>query len=271
MSKVILLTGATDGIGLSTARNLVEQGHGVLIHGRSSAKLHKVAHELGLPESATYCYDLSKLASVAEMTKDIQETQSKLDVIINNAGVFKAPNTRTEDGLDLRFAVNTIAPYMLTQGLNTLLCKTSGSRVVNVSSASQGAVNLDALRGNAPLSDYDAYAQSKLAIIQWSNALVAKQQKPSHLPTPMIVSVNPASLLGSKMVKSAFGIDGKDLSIGANILVKAALSEDFQNASGKYFDNDNQMFTPPHPDASDPKNNQRVVEAMEEILERLNL
>jgi hypothetical protein len=91
-------SGATDDIGLLNARNLVEQGHGFLIHGRISAKLHKVAQELGLPESATYCYDLSKLASVAEMTKYIQERQRKLDVIINNAGIVKAPHTITEDG-----------------------------------------------------------------------------------------------------------------------------------------------------------------------------
>jgi hypothetical protein len=82
----------------------------------------------------------------------------------------------------------------------------------------------------------------------------------------MSVSVNPASLFGSKMVKTEFGIDGNDLSIGANILAKAALSEDFQNASEKYFDNGNQMFAAPHPDASDPNNNQRAVEVMEAIL-----
>lgn len=85
-----------------------------------------------------------------------------LDVLINNAGVFTIDNPVTNSGLDARFMVNTIVPYMLTLGLIDVM--DAQSRVINVSSAAQAPVNWSALRGEIRLSDGDAYAQSKLAI-----------------------------------------------------------------------------------------------------------
>lgn len=78
--------------------------------------------------------------------------------------------------------------------------------------------------------------------------------------------MNPASLLGSKMVKEGFGVAGKDLSIGVDILVRAALSDEFANASGKYFDNDKGRFADPHPDALDDGKCKQVLAAIEIIL-----
>ena len=117
---------------------------------------------------------------------------------------------------------------MLTKKLLPLL--EPAGRVINLSSAAQSSVDLDALAGKRQLSDGEAYAQSKLAITMWSRTMgLALKDK-----GPMIVSVNPKSLLGSKMVKDAFGIAGSDLSMGAEILVRAALSDEFATASGKY-------------------------------------
>lgn len=83
---------------------------------------------------------------------------------------------------------------------------------------------------------------------------------------PLIVAVNPASMLASKMVKTAFGVAGGDLRIGAEVLLRAALSEEFAASSGKYFDNDNGVFTAPHPDAQDSRKCEAVVRTIEEIL-----
>jgi hypothetical protein len=83
---------------------------------------------------------------------------------------------------------------------------------------------------------------------------------------PMVVAVNPASLLGSKMVKDAYGIAGGDLSIGSDILVRASLSDEFTEAHGKYFDNDNGVFANPHPDATRGNKSQLVVESIERTL-----
>ncbi len=87
---------------------------------------------------------------------------------------------------------------------------------------------------------------------------------------PAVIAVNPGSLLGSKMVKEAYGMDGKDLGIGADILRRAAVSSEFDHASGRYFDNDSGQFRNPHPDALDPSLNAALVAAIDDILRRVS-
>ena len=88
-------------------------------------------------------------------------------------------------------------------------------------------------------------------------------------PGPAVIAVNPGSLLGSKMVKEGFGVDGGDIRIGAKILVRAALDEDFSSASGQYYDNDAGRFAPPHQDALDAQKNRQVVQLVESVLNGL--
>ena len=83
---------------------------------------------------------------------------------------------------------------------------------------------------------------------------------------PVVVAVNPGSMLGSKMVKEGFGVDGGDIRIGADILVRAALSEEFESANGQYYDNDAKRFAEPHPDALDANKSEAVVRAIEGVL-----
>ena len=261
MSKTILVTGATDGIGLETAKILVGQGHHVLLHGRSSGKLGKVASDLssqGLVE--TFVADLSDIKAVKSLVEAVKEKHQSLDVLINNAGVLRTSNTKTVDGLDVRFAVNTIAPYLLTKELLPLLG--GEGRVINLSSAAQSPVNLEALAGNAGDMDaMDAYSQSKLAITMWSRVMA--NDLGNH--GPVIIAVNPGSLLGSKMVKEGFGMEGKDLSIGAKILVRLAVEDEFANSSGKYYDNDKGQFGNPYPDAMDDAECQKVINVIDSI------
>lgn len=258
MSKTILITGATDGIGKLTAQMLVEKGHRVLLHGRSAEKLATVAAQLGgAPD--TFVADLSSFNAVQAFAAEVRARHPQLDVLINNAGVLKAAKTQTADGLDLRFVVNTLAPWLLTQRLLPTLG--SASRVVNLASAAQARIDLDALAGRTRLADMAAYAQSKLAIIIWTRALA--QALPDG---PMIVSVNPGSLLASKMVKEGFGIAGNDLSIGARILCRAALDADFANASGHYFDNDARRFGQPDAAALDAAHAAAVMQTIRALI-----
>ncbi|WLR46615.1 SDR family NAD(P)-dependent oxidoreductase [Halobacillus litoralis] len=254
----ILVTGATDGIGLATARMLVEQGHQVLLHGRNEEKLESVAKELGEENTERFVADLSKLAEVKEFAQKVVEEHDQLDVLINNAGVYSAPNVVTEDGLDIRFAVNTSAPYLLTKALLPLMDESS--RVINLSSAAQQPVDERAMMGEAKVSDGEAYGQSKLAITMWSFELA------KHV-SPAIIAVNPMSLLGSKMVKNAFGTDGHDIKIGGDILCRAALSDTFADASGKYFDNDRGNFGDPHSDARDSDKCAALIQQLDAIIE----
>ena len=259
MTKTILITGATDGIGLETARMLAAGGHTLLVHGRNPDKLTKavdaVAAVPGAGPVQGYLADLSELPQVETLARAVLADHRHLDALINNAGVLKAP---AHTGMDLRLIVNTLAPILLT---HRLLGALSGGRVVNVSSAAQAPVNMDALAGGAAMGDMDAYAQSKLALTMWT-----AQAARAWPDGPMVVAVNPGSLLGTKMVKQGFGMDGGDISVGADILARAALSDEFADASGLYYDNDAKRFGPPHRDAQDRAKCVRVTAAIQDAL-----
>lgn len=264
MQKTILVTGGTDGIGLETLKLLCAEGHKILLHGRNADKLAKVKAELeaiaGCGPVQTYCADLSSLAEVKALAGQVAGEHDHIDVLLNNAGVMKGSTAKTDDGYDVGFMVNAVAPYLLTQLLLPLL--SSDSRVVNLSSAAQAPVDIDALLGNGELSDFEAYAQSKLALTMWVFDMAARLGKDG----PVIVAVNPASLLNSKMVREATGAEGRDIGIGARILFRAALSDEFAGASGRYYDNDNEQFADPHADALDSDKNKKVVSAIEKVI-----
>ncbi|NVO58118.1 SDR family NAD(P)-dependent oxidoreductase [Rhodobacteraceae bacterium B1Z28] len=266
MTKTILITGATDGIGLATARAIAALGHTVLLHGRNSEKLNAVQMDLTRSGQVgpvhSYVADLSRMEEVENLARTVADNHQSLDVLINNAGVYETPVTRTVDGLDTRFAVNTFAPYLLTRRLWTLLSTAKGSRVVNLSSAAQSPVQIDALLGKSTLSAGAAYAQSKLALTMWSSEMALA----SDGEGPTVIAVNPGSMLGSKMVKQAFGVAGGDISQGADILVCAALSGEFAEADGKFFDNDTGKFASPHPDAQDRGKSKAVMDAIDGFL-----
>ncbi len=264
MKKNILITGATDGIGLETAKMLATGGHSLMLHGRSEEKLKKAKDEVCAVNAdaviKTYVSDFADLNSVKRMAQDILKENSSIDVIINNAGVFvEGGNPLTKDGYDLRFSVNTIAPYVLTKIL--LPAMNTDGRVVNLSSAAQATVDFASLANHRVFSANDGYAQSKLAITMWSMSLAE-----THPSGPIFIAVNPKSFLGSKMVKVAYGREGYDLRIGADVLCRAAISDEFADANGKYFDNDYGVFSDPHPFAMEECNRKKLIEILEVIL-----
>ncbi len=258
MTKTILITGSTDGIGLLTAQKLAANGHKVLLHGRSASKLESAAAAVG-GDVETYAADLSDLSAVRKLAESIRTRHDKVDVLINNAGVLKAPQAVLENGQDIRFVVNTLAPYLLTKLLLPII--PADGRVVNLSSAAQAPVNLKAMQGNVPMADMEAYAQSKLAITIWT-----REWAKSLSNAPVMVAVNPGSLLASKMVKEGFGLAGNDMNIGADILIDAALGARFADASGAYFDNDSGAFADPHPAALDENHAADVMNAIKDLI-----
>lgn len=257
MTKTILITGATDGIGLLTAQTLAKAGHSVLLHGRSAAKLDAAAKAVG-GATKTYQADMSDLGQVRKLAADIVSDRAQIDVLINNAGVYKTANPLLPDGQDVRFVVNTLAPHVLTWGVMSTL--NPDARIINLSSAAQAPVDIEALKGNVHLDDFAAYAQSKLALTIWSQDLAR------NIPNSMVsIAVNPGSLLASKMVKEGFGVAGNDLSIGSDILCRLALDPAFKDKTGAYWDNDAGRWADPHPAASDADHAAAVLETIKSI------
>ncbi len=264
MAKTVLVTGSTDGIGLTLANTLIEQGHRVLLHGRSQNKLEAAKQQLLQSHEGadieTYLADLSVLSEVRALAAAVRSRHSKLDALINNAGVYVVPEVKSADGLDIRFVVNTISPYLLTQLLFPLLG--ARGRVVNVASAAQAPIDRVELARVSSEGDSTVYAKSKLAIIMWTRHMASQRSGDD----PLVVAVNPASMLASKMVKQAYGVAGASLQKGADILSAAATSDDFSKASGLYFDNDSGNFSEPHIAATDAQKNAAMAQQIDELV-----
>lgn len=264
IQKTIFITGATDGIGLETAKLLAPYGHHLLIHGRNKSKLYKSRSELTAIEGSgqidIWEADFARPENAARLAKDINSAYETIDVLINNAGVYKTATPRTPDNYDLRFAVNLFAPVILTQKILPRIPKSG--RVINLSSAAQSPVNIDALKGAAELGDMPAYAQSKLAFTIWTQAMAD-----AHAKGPLFIAVNPGSFLNTNMVKLGWGGSDKDIGIGAKILVRAALDPVFEGRTGQYFDNDSGNFAPPHPDAANSAITQPILTAINDIVQ----
>ncbi|AMN68061.1 SDR family NAD(P)-dependent oxidoreductase [Psychrobacter sp. P11G5] len=241
MTKTILITGSTDGIGKLAALKLAEAGHQVYVHGRNADKLASVIAEAKAVATGAavdnidgFVADFSDLTAVLKMAAEVSEKLPKLDVLINNAGIYTTASATTKDELDIRFVVNYLAPYELTNALLPLLKKSSKARIVNLSSAAQAPISYKAFAGQDRLADKDAYAQSKLALTMWTMDLADTVAADDI----NVIAVNPGSLLNTKMVDEAYGQHWSSADKGANILTELAISDEFVDDSGKYFDND---------------------------------
>ncbi|MGM8870826.1 SDR family NAD(P)-dependent oxidoreductase [Psychrobacter sp. 2Y5] len=241
MTKTILITGSTDGIGKLAALNLAKAGHQVYLHGRDADKLDKVIMEVKAAATSAaadnidgFVADLSDLHAVHKMAAEVNDKLAELDVLVNNAGIYTTASPITKDGLDVRFVVNYLAPHELTNALLPLLQKSNKARIINLSSAAQAPIYYPAFTGSERLDDKDAYAQSKLALTMWSMDL-AEAVTDDNIN---VIAVNPGSLLNTKMVNEAYGKYWSSADKGANILTELAISDDFADDTGKYFDND---------------------------------
>ena len=264
MKKSILITGSTDGIGKLVALQLAKEDQVVYLHGRNSEKLSAVVSEVkntsGNKNVKGFVADFSDLGAVRKMADLILQEIPYLDVLINNAGVYKSSVSKTKDNLDIRFAVNYFAPYILTNKLLPLLKKGNDPRIINLSSAAQAPVSFEAMSGEIPLTEMEAYAQSKLALTMWSMYLAAEE------PDLNVIPVNPGSLLDTKMVKEGWGFHRSSADKGRDILYDLAILEKYKGASGKYFDNDIERFGTIHTAGSNKMAINELIEKTDELL-----
>jgi NAD(P)-dependent dehydrogenase (short-subunit alcohol dehydrogenase family) len=234
--KIILITGSTDGIGYQSAIELAKLGYHVIIHGRNREKtekaLKRIRDEVNNDDavlSGVYA-DLSSLAEIKIMISNIYSRFDRLDVLINNAGVIRPERTINEDELEETFAINYLAPFLLTNHLLDLLKKGASSRIVNVVSRVQSnQLDLDDLQLEKGYTAVKAYAKSKTALILFTYFLAERLRNEK-----VTVNCLHPGVINTKLLRAAFGAGGADLSEGAKTLVFAAVSPKMENVSGKY-------------------------------------
>ena len=233
---IVLVTGATDGLGRRVALELAERGATVLLHGRSrercEAVLEEVRRQTGSEGSRYYLADLSSLAVVRKLAEEIVSEHDRLDVLVNNAGVVAEQREETEDGLELTFAVNYLAHFLLSNLLLPLLRCSAPARVVNVASAGQSRVDF---RDVMLERDYDAiraYTQSKLAQVMFTLDLAERLQSTGVT----VNALHPATLMDTKMVLETFGRTSSTVREGADATVRLAVSPELEEVTGRYFD-----------------------------------
>jgi NAD(P)-dependent dehydrogenase (short-subunit alcohol dehydrogenase family) len=237
---IILITGSTDGIGKATARDLASRGTEVIIHGRNKEKGNRVRKELaeitGDIRPGLLIADFSSLDQIRKMAEDIISCYSRLDVLINNAGTYEKARQLTPEGVEKTFAVNYLAPFLLTRLLLPLLKKSAPSRIVTVASSAHEDVDRIEWE-NLPAQDhYDAwgaYALSKFADITFTYTLSRALEG-----TGVIANCLHPGVTDTKLLRSAFsGLPSISPEDGARTSVYLATSPDAAGTSGRYFDN----------------------------------
>jgi NAD(P)-dependent dehydrogenase (short-subunit alcohol dehydrogenase family) len=242
MVKNILLTGATSGIGKAAAKKLLQEGHFLILPYRNEEKASVLKEELEAIAPDRFdlqrC-DLASLDSIRSFADYVKEKYDYLDVLINNAGVWNRHFRESQDGIELTWAVNHLAPFLLTNLLLDLLRKGRRARIVNVSSdLHQGSIDFEDIEfRKKEYNGVAAYRQSKLANILFTKELSRRLQEdgitanalmPGFISTDLFQDLNFFARLIIKII-------AKSPEKGAETIVYLALSPEVEGVSGKYF------------------------------------
>ena len=248
--KVCIVTGATSGIGKATALGLARQQASVVLVARSQAKGEAARQEIqtatGNQHVDLLLADLSSQASIRQLASAITERYPHVHVLVNNAGVFMLKRRETVDGLEMTLAVNHLAPFLLTQLLLDHLRASAPARIVNVCSGAHtaGHINWQDLQLRQRYGVWRAYAQSKLAMLLCSYALVRRLEgeaitincvHPGFVFTNMgMNNVGPRTQALAKPVLARLGASPEK---GARTSLYLATSPEVDQVSGRYFVN----------------------------------
>lgn len=262
--KRILVTGSTDGIGRQTARDLLRIGEAVVVHGRSEEKAKRAADELmaaaGTGTVDALWGDLSTLSQIRAMAGALHERYGRLDVLVNNAGVYRGKRFLSADGFEMTFAVNHLAPFLLTLLVLDLLKASDAGRVVNVASqAHSSAIDLESVREGRDYNAYRAYADSKLCNILFTFELAERLAK-----TGITANCLHPGVIDTKLLRAAWS-GGSPVAEGSRTSVYLATSDAVKGVSGRYFVNRREAS--PAPAARDAEARRRLWEMSEDMAE----
>ncbi len=235
-SKIILITGSTDGIGLQTATDLAAMGHKIIVHGRNFQKVEKsleiIRKKTGKSNTGYVIADLSSLEDVRKMVETVKSEYGRLDVLLNNAGVFKRDKELSKDGFEMTFAVNHLAHFLLTNLLLDII-KESKGRIVTVSSMAHSSdIDFDNLQGEKFYDGYTAYAYSKLC-----NILFTFRLSDELFGSGVTANCLHPGVISTKLLHAGWGHGGASPRQGAETSVYLATSPDVSRITGEYFVN----------------------------------
>jgi len=247
--KVVLITGANTGIGLETAKDIYQRGAEVHLLCRNVEKAKKAAAEVGA-NAKVWELDLSSLASVRKCAHTLLRELTRVDVLVNNAGLMACPLSRTSEGHELQFATNHLGPFLLTKLLLPLLRKAPAARVVTVSSMAHksGTIFFDDLAFNTiAYRPFKAYSQSKLANILFTKELARREKEadsnvttncihPGVVKTELTRHKNGSwSAAAANLIYAILSPALKSPRAGAQTSIFCAVDESLKDVSGVYF------------------------------------
>ena len=246
--KICLVTGATSGIGKATALGLAQMGATVVMVGRDREKGEAVQREIKTKSRNEavdlLLADLSSQESIRQLAENFLERYTKLHVLINNAGMVSLRRRETVDGLEVTFAVNQLAPFLLTNLLLDVLKASAPSRIINVSSDSHeaGYIKMDDLQLEKHYRFMRAYGQSKLALVLFTYELARRLQgtgvtanclHPGFVATN--IGQNGTGPIGRAVVNLIFSSVGISPEEGSKTSIFLATSPEVEGVTGKYF------------------------------------
>jgi NAD(P)-dependent dehydrogenase (short-subunit alcohol dehydrogenase family) len=201
--RVVFITGSTDGLGREVAMRLAEGGAHVIVHGRNRERGAQVVEEImrgGKGTARFYAADLASLAQVRALADTILRDYPRIDVLVNNAGVWMSENRRalSADGHEMHFAVNYLAGYVLTRALLPRLVQSAPARIINVASTAQQPIDFADVMLERGYSDGRGYAQSKLAQVRVTKDLAAELAGRNII----VAALHPATMMNTTMVLS---------------------------------------------------------------------
>jgi NAD(P)-dependent dehydrogenase (short-subunit alcohol dehydrogenase family) len=263
--RVVLITGATDGLGRALAHAVLDARATVLVHGRSRQRIADTVAELdGGDRVRAYRADLASLAEVHALADEVLAGEERLDVLVNNAGIGARTGGVEErelsaDGHELRFAVNHLAGFALAQRLRPLLERSGpGTRIVNVASLGQQAIDFDDVMLEQRYSGVRAYCQSKLAQILFTYSLA-----PQLVGTGVTVTaLHPATYMPTKMVRSPISTVEEGVEATLRLVADPALD----GVTGRFYDGLREAE--PDAQASDPAARRALWELSERLTAR---
>ena len=269
--KRVLITGASSGIGRATAIGLAQRGARLLLTGRNPERCDEAlaaVRAAGGTDARMFQSDFSRLDSVRELAASIRRHTEQLDVLINNAAVVVVRRTLTADGYETIFAVNHLAPFLLTGLLLPLL--RPGARIVNVASEAHrwGALDFDDLHNEGSFVGLRVYGQSKTANILWNQELARRLAGSGVTANSLHPGAIRSNLGGGQgfaadLLRYVWALFMKSPEQGAATSIYLAESPDVEGVSGCYFSNCREKGPAAH--AADQTNAGRLWEISEQL------